>query len=76
MKNLDLVITSDTVIAHLAGAMGVPVWVGLPLVPDWRWQLRRSDSPWYPSMRLFRQKSLGNWAGVFAEMQTTLCQQF
>jgi Flp pilus assembly protein TadD len=72
MKNLDLVITSDTVIAHLAGAMGVPVWVVLPLVPDWRWLLERSDSPWYPSMRLFRQKRLEDWAGVFAEVQTAL----
>src|SRR5262249_23681904 len=55
MKNLDLVITSDTAIAHLAGALGVPVWVALPQVPDWRWLLGREDSPWYPTMRLFRQ---------------------
>ncbi len=72
MKNLDLVITSDTAIAHLAGALGVPVWVALPYVPDWRWLLGRSDSPWYPTMRLFRQKSPGDWAGVFAEIQTAL----
>jgi tetratricopeptide (TPR) repeat protein len=74
MKNLDLVVTSDTAIAHLAGAMGVPVWVALPFVPDWRWLLDRRDSPWYPTMRLFRQSSLGDWAGVFGEMQAQLCE--
>jgi tetratricopeptide (TPR) repeat protein len=72
MMNLDLVITSDTSIAHLAGALGVPVWLALPFVPDWRWLLARSDSPWYPTMRLFRQKSLGDWASVFAEMEAAL----
>ncbi len=51
MKSLDLVITSDSANAHLAGAMGVPVWVVLPFAPDWRWQLDREDSPWYPTMR-------------------------
>ncbi len=55
IKNLDLVITCDTAIAHLAGALGVQVWVALPLAPDWRWLLQREDSPWYPTMRLFRQ---------------------
>ena len=65
MKNLDLVITSDTVTAHLAGALGVPVWVALPIAPDWRWLLEREDSPWYPSMRLFRQSERANWRGVF-----------
>ena len=50
MSNLDLVITVDTAVAHLAGALGMPVWVALPLVPDWRWLLEREDSPWYPSM--------------------------
>jgi Flp pilus assembly protein TadD len=74
MMNLDLVITSDTSIAHLAGALGVSVWVGLSFIPDWRWQLDRSDSPWYPTMRLFRQKQPGNWSGVFEEMQATLCE--
>jgi len=72
MMNLDLVITSDTSVAHLAGALGVPVWVALPFVPDWRWMLERSDSPWYPTMRLFRQKSRGDWAGVFEEIEAAL----
>jgi hypothetical protein len=72
LKNLNLVITSDTSIAHLAGALAVPVWLALPYVPDWRWLLDRSDSPWYPTMRLFRQKSAGDWAGVFAEIRIAL----
>lgn len=62
---LDLVITSDTSVAHLAGALGVPVWVALHSVPDWRWLLDRSDSPWYPSMRLFRQRVAGDWLELF-----------
>jgi hypothetical protein len=65
MKNLDLVITSDTAIAHLAGALGVPVWVALAFIPDWRYLLERTDSPWYPTMRLFRQSTPGDWNGVF-----------
>jgi tetratricopeptide (TPR) repeat protein len=72
MTHLDLVITSDTAIAHLAGALGVPVWVALSYVPDFRWLLDRSDSPWYPTMRLFRQKSRGDWAGVFREIEAAL----
>ncbi len=65
MKNLDLVISVDSAVAHLAGALGVPVWVALPFAPDWRWLLEREDSPWYPTMRLFRQSRPGDWAGVF-----------
>lgn len=65
IANLDLVITSDTAIAHLAGALGKPVWVALAHVPDWRWLLARADSPWYPTMRLFRQSRPGDWKGVF-----------
>src|SRR5262249_18522811 len=64
MKNLDLVVTPDTAIAHLAGALGVPVWVALGVVPDWRWLLGREDSPWYPTMRLFRQRQHGDWGDV------------
>ena len=76
MKNLDLVITCDTAAAHLAGALGVPVWVALPFTPDWRWLLDRSDSPWYPTMRLLRQKQPGDWAGVFEEIKARLCAEF
>jgi hypothetical protein len=65
MMNLDLVVSSDTSIPHLAGALGVPVWVALGKVPDWRWLLEREDSPWYPSMRLFRQEQRGDWKPVF-----------
>jgi tetratricopeptide (TPR) repeat protein len=72
MMNLDLVITSDTSIAHLAGALGRPVWVALKHVPDWRWMTGRQDSPWYPSMRLFRQALRDVWEPVFAEMAEAL----
>jgi tetratricopeptide (TPR) repeat protein len=72
MMNLDLVISSDTSIPHLAGALGVPVWLALPCVPNWRWLKDREDSPWYPTMRLFRQQSAGDWDGVFATIRTQL----
>jgi hypothetical protein len=72
MKNLDLVITSDTAMAHLAGGLGVAVWVALSYMPDWRWLLDRSDSPWYPTMRLFRQPSPGDWSSVFVSMKSAL----
>ncbi len=72
MKNLDLVITCDTVLAHLAGALGVPVWIALHAVPDWRWLLDREDSPWYPTARLFRQTRLGEWEEVFQRMARAL----
>jgi tetratricopeptide (TPR) repeat protein len=76
MMNLDLIVTIDTAVAHLAGALGVPVWVALPLVGCWRWQLERSDSPWYPTMRLFRQTKLHDWGDVFeriaAEVPSTV----
>jgi tetratricopeptide (TPR) repeat protein len=65
MMSLDLVVTSDTSIPHLAGALGRPVWVALRKVPDWRWMLDREDSPWYPTMRLFRQTIDGEWGRVF-----------
>jgi hypothetical protein len=72
LKGLDLVITADTALAHLAGAMGVPVWVALALAPDWRWLLEREDSPWYPGMRLFRQTRAGDWREVFGRMSEAL----
>lgn len=64
IEQMDLVITIDTAVAHLAGALGKPVWVMLPFAPDWRWMLGREDSPWYPTMRLFRQWHLGDWEGT------------
>ncbi len=72
MSQLDLIITVDTAVAHLAGALGVPVWVALAFDPDWRWMLEREDSPWYPSMRLFRQTRWGDWPGVFQRMSDAL----
>lgn len=72
MQLVDLVITSDTSIAHLAGALGRPVWVALKHLPEWRWMLGRDDSPWYPTMRLFRQPRPGDWAAVFAGMRAAL----
>jgi Flp pilus assembly protein TadD len=74
MVHLDLVITSDTALAHLAGALARPTWVALKYVPDWRWLQGRADSPWYPGMRLFRQSSPGDWQGVFAAIQARLAQ--
>ena len=65
-------ITLDSALAHLAGALRRPVWVALKQVPDWRWFLGRDDSPWYPDMRLFRQAQGGDWAGVFANMEAVL----
>ena len=72
MSALDLVVTSDTAVAHLAGALGRPVWLALKFAPHWTWLLDRSDSPWYPSMRLFRQRARGNWQSVFAEIAAGL----
>ena len=72
MKNLDLVVCCDTVISHLAGALGVPVWVALPFVPHWPWLLGRDDSPWYPTARLFRQTWWGEWNEVFTRMAAAL----
>ncbi|GAB2870497.1 hypothetical protein GCM10027093_02720 [Paraburkholderia jirisanensis] len=74
IANLDLVITVDTALAHLAGALGKPVWVLLPANSDWRWLQDRSDSPWYPSARLFRQGTLGDWAPVVADVLGALQQ--
>ena len=72
LKQMDLLITVDTSVAHLAGALGVPTWVMVPAVPDWRWMLDRTDSPWYPSLRLFRQRGQGDWQGVVAAIVAAL----
>jgi len=72
LMSLDLVVTSDTALAHLAGALGRPVWVLLHARSDWRWLMGRADSPWYPTMRLFRQRRLGEWEPVFAEVRAAL----
>lgn len=74
MTLCDLVITSDTAVAHLAGALGVATWVALKAVPDWRWQVDRMDSPWYPTLRLFRQSSRGDWQPVFREIEAELAR--
>jgi hypothetical protein len=75
VKNLDLVITSDTSLAHVAGALGAPVWLAVSTAPDWRWLLDRADSPWYPTMRLFRQSQPRQWSDVFAAMARELAQR-
>ncbi len=72
LAEVDLVITVDTAMAHLAGALGRPVWTLLPFAPDWRWLLGRVDTPWYPTMRLFRQPAPNDWAGVFREVRRAL----
>ena len=72
MMNCDLIVTSDTAIAHLAGALGCPTWVVLKKVPDWRWMLDRKDSPWYPNLTLYRQKQIDNWTHVFDKIQMDL----
>lgn len=74
IQNLDLVITVDTAVAHLAGAMGKRVWVLLPFVPDWRWRLNRDDSIWYPTMRLFRQSTRGDWSQPIERLANALAK--
>jgi ADP-heptose:LPS heptosyltransferase len=69
---MDLVISVDTMTAHLAGALGLPVWTLLPFEGDWRWMLDRTDSPWYPTMRLFRQPRPGDWESVVRDLQREL----
>jgi hypothetical protein len=72
LKNLDLFVSSDTAAVHLAGALGVPVWVPLSAWPSWHWMNQREDSPWYPTMRLFRQERLHDWPPVFERMSAEL----
>lgn len=75
IEALDIVVTVDTAVAHLAGAMGKPVWIMLPYAPDWRWLLGRHDSPWYPTARLFRQSRAGDWSGVTSRIAEALARQ-
>jgi tetratricopeptide (TPR) repeat protein len=75
LKGLDLIVTVDSAVAHLAGALAVPVWVVLHLAPDWRWLEGRDDSPWYPTMRLFRQRHHGDWDDVFDRIAAALHQR-
>ena len=72
MMNCNLIITSDTSVAHLAGAIGRPTWVALKQTPDWRWMLDRPDSPWYPTITLYRQKTRGDWVDVFDTIERDL----
>jgi len=76
IAELDLVITIDTAVAHLAGAMGRPVWILLPFAADWRWLVGREDSPWYPQARLFRQPRPGDWASVLGSVARELARRF
>jgi FkbM family methyltransferase len=75
MKHLDLVVTCDSAVAHLAGALGVPVWTALPTAADWRWFQDRHDSPWYPTMRLFRQQEMGDWRDLFERIAAALAEE-
>jgi tetratricopeptide (TPR) repeat protein len=72
VSQLDMVVTPDSAVAHLAGSLGKAVWVGLPSIAEWRWMIDREDSPWYPSMRLFRQNTPGDWPSVFERMANVL----
>ena len=79
LEGLDLVISVDTAVAHLAGALGKPVWLLVQDSPDWRWLLNRADSPWYPTLRLFRQSHRGDWRPVLeqvvAELYRAMCDR-
>jgi len=72
MKNLDLVISVDTSVAHLAGALGIPVWLMLPFSVDWRWLAHRTTSPWYPTMRIFKQQTPMDWKPVIKDLAQAL----
>jgi ADP-heptose:LPS heptosyltransferase len=72
METLDVVVSVDTSLAHLGGAMGKKTWILLPFLPDWRWLLERRDSPWYPTATLYRQTIAGDWDSVLAEVKRDL----
>jgi ADP-heptose:LPS heptosyltransferase len=72
MASLDLIVTSDTSVVHLAGALGRPAWLALQHLAEWRWLADRDDSPWYPSLRLYRQPRPGDWSSVFGEITRNL----
>jgi hypothetical protein len=72
MQCLDCIVSVDTSVAHLAGALGRPLWIMLPYLPDWRWLLDRDDNPWYPTARLFRQTKAGQWRDVFDRVNAAL----
>ena len=74
IRNLDLVISADTAVAHLAAALGVRVWLLLCFSPDWRWTLQGATTPWYPNMRIFRQNRLNDWDNVFARIEEELAR--
>jgi hypothetical protein len=76
IAQMDLILTVDTSVAHLAGALGKPVWILLPGNADWRWMTEREDSPWYPTARLFRQSKLGDWSQVIDRVATSLASLF
>jgi ADP-heptose:LPS heptosyltransferase len=75
MAQLDLIISVDTAVVHLAGALGREVWTLLPFTSDWRWLADRDDSPWYPSMRLFRQDKPDDWDGIFRKVTAALSEK-
>jgi ADP-heptose:LPS heptosyltransferase len=75
IANLDLIITVDIAVAHVAGALGRPAWVMLRSRSDWRWLIEREDSPWYPTLRLFRQRAAGDWNVVVARVRAALEQE-
>ena len=76
MQQLNLVVSVDTSVAHCAGALGIPVWVALPFAADWRWLWHRADTPWYPTMRLFRQQKPGEWTEVFKRMAAEIMKRY
>src|SRR5262249_15650433 len=75
MVNLDLLVTVDTAIAHVAGALGLPIWTATGFASDWRWLRDRDDTPWYPTMRLLRQAALGDWDTVVARIAEALAER-